>query len=108
MFYLSGQYEVPVLNLRPPPKELEIRPIDGKFVATIKHEILNSPMISKSPIVCLVDTVAEAKNFDITKINVYQYFTIGGNHRRVAYEELLAEEKIERETCIPATLVFGK
>ena len=106
--FYSGQYEIPVSKLKPPSDELKIREIDREFVNTIKTEMLNCPLISRNPIICMVDTIKSSNLFDPDKIHQYEYHTIGGNHRRLAYQELVEEGKISGLTLVSTTLVFGK
>ena len=72
-----------------PGKTRQIRPPDYHFVKCLKEEMLTTDV---APIVALVN-LTEGEEFNPAHAEAYQYETIGGNHSRIALQEIATEEQ---------------
>ncbi len=71
-----------------------LRPPDRVFINTLKDEIMANQISTVSPIIgipCLDD----GQEFDKKHPALYKYETIGGNHSRIALQELAVENPRE-------------
>ena len=93
--------------MKPPNETLLIRPVDNDFVDNLKEEIKTNPLVCPDPLLCIVPNIPSSDGFNDKLITEYEYETLGGNHRRTAYQSLLEEKAIKETTLIPARLVFG-
>ena len=100
--------KVPVVNLTEPSLTTMLREVDTSFIEVLKKEILETRICAPNPILCTIRNIKNISDFDVSRVQDYKYETLGGNHRRVAYQELVAEEKIPSTYTIPAQLVVGK
>jgi len=62
----------------------------------IQHEILKNPCSSVNPILCVVN-LDEGCRFNKDQKESYSYMTIGGNHSRQAFQEILDEQATLRQ-----------
>lgn len=90
--FVLGYLMIPVKCLKEPPKDLLIRDCNKTVVATLKQEIMENPCSDVTPILCVVD-IEEGTTFQSDLKEAYTYITIGGNHSRQAFQELLDEKK---------------
>jgi len=81
---------LPVKCLREPPKEFLIRECNKTHVENLKREILKNPCSIVNPILCVVS--AEEGRFNKDLKETYNYMTIGGNHSRQAFTEIVEEQ----------------
>ena len=63
---------------------------DEQFVKALKEEMKKNPSRLVSPIVG-IPVLSSQQEFDQKHPNYYKYETIGGNHSRIALQELLDE-----------------
>lgn len=106
-WFPSGIFYVPILKLTAPADECLIRNVDDAFVKLLIKEIKARPILCPDPLLCLVSGINNSDEFKEENIKDYTYQTIGGNHRRSAYQALLAEKHIDDTSLIPVRLVFG-
>ena len=83
---------LPVNCLREPPKDFLIRDCNKEVVASLKEEVMENPCSDVTPILCIAD-IEEGRVFQNDLKEAYTYTTIGGNHSRQAFQELLAEDR---------------
>ena len=83
---------LPVKCLKEPPKDLLIRDCNKKVVDNLKKEIMENPCSDVTPILCIAE-IEKGSSFNQTLKEAYSYITIGGNHSRQAFQELLDEDK---------------
>ena len=95
------------MKLKAPEIGLEIRKVDDDFVKILQEEIQNEPLLAPQPLLCMVEELANIAEFDEDKIESYHYITIGGNHRRIAYQRLLDSGILDESATVPVILVFG-
>jgi len=81
---------LPIKCLQEPPKELLVRECNLKMVESLKQEILDNPCNDVTPILCIVN-LQQNGAFDHSLKEAYLYSTIGGNHSRQAFQEILKE-----------------
>ena len=91
-FCLSGNFNIPVSRLLSPGKEYLIREADEKFIECLKHEMVQNRTCDVAPIVVTV-RLSDDEQFDIKHLEAYTYDTIGGNHSRIALQQLITENK---------------
>ena len=95
MHYLAfhlGIFRISVDKLIPPATDRLIRVPDDSFVASLKSEMLRNRTIEVAPIIGLL-RLQHGEVFDKAKLANYTYECIGGNHTRIALQQLLAENK---------------
>ena len=80
------------LFLLSPDKEYLVRELDEKFIECLKHEMLQNRTCDVAPIVITV-RLSDDEQFDINHPEAYTYDTIGGNHSRIALQQLITENK---------------
>ena len=83
---------LPVKCLKEPSKELLIRDCNKTVVESLKKEIIDNPCSDVTPILCIAE-IEEGSTFQQNLKEAYTYMTIGGNHSRQAFQELLDENK---------------
>ena len=81
---------LPVSSLIEPPDEHLVRETSQPFIDGLKAEMLENPTSDVQPILTIVQ-LKEGDCFDQTLKDGYTYETIGGNHSRQAFQELLKE-----------------
>ena len=89
-----------------PDDNVMVRPVDQRFVSTLKEEFMSHQALCPPPLVCHVESIDHIKDFIPGK--VYRYQTIGGNHRRCAAQQLTEEGYFDEHKTLSAKLVFGK
>ena len=85
-----GQFKVPVSCLIEPSPFHLIRKPDPQFVSLLKKEMISNPTQDVAPIVGLVK-LSHTEQFCPAHAEAYQYETIGGNHSRIALQEILQD-----------------
>eukprot|EP00731_Ephydatia_muelleri_P013142 Em0007g452a len=68
-----------------------VREADEKFIECLKHEMLENRTCDVAPIVATVRLSDE--QFDMKHPEAYTYDTIGGNHSRIALQQLIKENQ---------------
>lgn len=63
-----------------------------EYVESLKEEMINNPTINVAPIIGVVH-LKEGEPFDKKHPEAYIYETIGGNHSRIALQDLLESHK---------------
>ncbi|KAL5509182.1 hypothetical protein EMCRGX_G004500 [Ephydatia muelleri] len=86
-----GSFNIPVTCLLSPDKEYMVREADEKFIECLKHEMLENRTCDVAPIVATVRLSDE--QFDMKHPEAYTYDTIGGNHSRIALQQLIKENQ---------------
>ena len=66
------------------------------FVHALKNEMLKNPLMEVAPIIGLL-VLSEGENFIPAHCEAYSYETIGGNHSRIALQEILKEKSTPSE-----------
>ena len=87
----SGSFDLPISCLTKPEARRLLRPHDPAFGASLKKEMKENPTILVSPIVG-VPILRRGQVYDKKHPCSYRYETIGGNHTRIALEELKKAE----------------
>lgn len=90
---LSGQFNIPVSCLVEPRANQPIRKPDKTFISSLKHEMLTNLTGDVAPIVGLV-RLKDGEAYDEAHPEAFIYETIGGNHSRIALQELLGQDDI--------------
>lgn len=85
-----GIYVVPVKNLTSPSVNRLIRIPDDTFVSTLKAEMLRNRTNEVAPIIGLLE-LKEGEVFNKDKCDTYVYECIGGNHSRLAHQQILED-----------------
>ena len=88
----SGSFNIPVSCLLSPDKEYMVRRADEKFIECLKHEMLENRTCDFAPIVATV-RLSDDEQFDMKHPEAYTYDTIGGNHSRIALQQLIKENQ---------------
>jgi hypothetical protein len=88
--YFLGQFKLPVTCLVPPSEQRQIRQPDMKFVELLKTEMLSNPTADVAPI---IGVLLHENDFDQSHAEAYKYETIGGNHTRIALQQIINENK---------------
>ena len=83
---------LPVKCLKEPPEDLLIRDCNKAVVLSVKQEVIENPCSDVTPILCVAD-IEDGTTFKHDLKETYAYITIGGNHSRQAFQELLDEDK---------------
>ncbi len=81
---------LPINTLIEPPDPMLVRKTSQDFVKSLKQEMLQNPTADVQPILCIV-CIKEGDDFNEKYKEGYMYQTIGGNHSRVALQEILQE-----------------
>lgn len=89
-----------------PKGDLLVRPIDETFIEILKEDMRKHPALCPQPVICLVENVNRSEDYKEGSTNVYA--TIGGNHRRRAMMDLIADGTFDENTTLSTLLVFGK
>ena len=85
-----GIYVVPVKNLTSPSVNRLIRIPDDTFVSTLKAEMLRNRTNEVAPIIGLLE-LKKGEVFNKDDCDTYVYECIGGNHSRLAHQQILEE-----------------
>ena len=93
--FVLGNFDVLTEMLAGPRDEYCLREIDVKFKDSLKGEILRRPVSFTSPLLCVIQGIQSKSEFDAKCIDSYVLETIGGNHRRLALQELLNDQTVE-------------
>ena len=83
-----------------------VREIDDNYVSKLYNTFADNGATFLGSIICIADGITHISDFDKNKIQNYSYSTIGGNHRRVALQKLLSNNKI-KSCSIPSQICFG-
>ncbi|KXJ06147.1 uncharacterized protein LOC110243092 [Exaiptasia diaphana] len=98
--YLITTDQVPikvlVTSLKEPREGFALRGIDDKFVIGLRKEFQTNKAIFTKPLVAIVSGVNNIGEYAHERLESYQLEVIGGNHRRVAMQELYQETKEEQ------------
>ena len=73
-------------------KEFLIRDCNKSFVQNLKIEMIKNPCLATTPILCVAD-IGENCDFKENMKDIYSYITVGGNHSRQAFQEILEERE---------------
>ena len=87
-----GIFRILVHNLIQPAMDRLIRAPDDSFVASLKSEMLHNRTIEVAPIIGLL-RLGPGEEFHEANVTKYNYECIGGNHTRIALQQLLSEIK---------------
>ena len=87
---LAGYHEVELQQLVEPEWARLYRVVDHDHVKTLKKEFLKNPGGCFTMMVVHADV--QRKDFDIGKISQYKLEVLGGNHSRVALQQIIEEE----------------
>lgn len=90
IFFTVGQFFIPVSCLIEPPLSHLVREPNMKYIDALKEEMLNNPTGNVAPIIGVVH-LKEEEQFDKKHPEAYIYETIGGNHSRIALQQLLKD-----------------
>ena len=90
---------LPVSALNEPPTSLLVREKSGKFIESLKLEMLQNRTCDVQPLLCMVK-LRDGEAFDRNTKEGYKYDTLGGNNSREALQQLLAENPHLREQRI--------
>lgn len=88
---LAGYYDLPVEALKEPSWLARTRDADEKHIQDLQDEFRKKPY-NYFTVMAVNIANLEPKNFEFDKINSYVLQTIGGNHSRIALQNLLSEE----------------
>ena len=69
-----------------------MREADEKFMECLNHEMLENKTCGVAPIVVTV-RLSDDEQFDMKHSEAYTYDTIGGNHSRIALQQLIKENQ---------------
>jgi len=86
-FLPVGTLSLPLSCLVEPHPARILRQPDPVFVESLKNEMRENPMSSVTPIIGVV-YLREGEAFNENHASSYSYETIGGNHSRIALQEL--------------------
>ena len=86
--FLTGLFTVPVKCLIEPRKSRLIRDPNMEYVAALKEEMINNPTSNVAPLIGVVH-LKEDEPFDKKHPEAYVYEVIGGNHSRIALNQIL-------------------
>ena len=67
-----------------------MREADERFMECLNHEMLENRTCGVAPIVATV-RLSDDEQFDMKHSEAYTYDTIGGNHSRIALQQLIKE-----------------
>ena len=76
--------------LSEPPSALLVHDTNDQFISTLKKEMLDNPTSDVQPMLCVVK-LDDGQAFHPNLKEGYRYETIGGNHSRIAMQQLLKE-----------------
>ena len=99
---------MPILQLTAPPENLLVRKVNQEFVKTLINEIKERPLAFLDPLLCMVEDCSDASMFEDTPISSHKFATLGGNHRRTAFQSMVEAGIDIRRKTVPCQLVFGK
>lgn len=85
---IADCFDIPVSCLTKPNDTRLLRPEDPAFVEALKVEMLQNPTILVSPIIG-VPILRTGQQYDKKHPCSYKYETIGGNHTRIALQDLM-------------------
>ena len=74
-----------------PSEKRNIRQPDMLFVEALKEEMITNPLMEVAPIIGLL-ILPEGEEFIPAHCAAYKYETIGGNHSRMALQEILKSQ----------------
>ena len=78
---------LPINVLSEPPSALLVCDTNGQFIS-LKKEMLDNPTSDVQPMLCVVK-LDKGQAFHPNLKERYRYETIGGNHSRIAMQQLL-------------------
>ena len=112
-FDTIGQFSILTENLASPRINYLLRSPDDQYVKNLKGELLRRPIPFGAPFLCIVKGIPDADQFDNYKLDGYVYETIGGNHRRLALQQILRDEGVqdvekEKFKCVNVQLYAGE
>ena len=90
-----------------------LRSPDDQYVKNLKGEFLRRPIPFGAPFLCIVKGIPDADQFDNHKLDGYVYEMVGGNHRRLALQQILRDEGVqddekEKFKCVNVQLYAGE
>ena len=85
-------FQIPVMKLVSPATSRLIRTPDETFIEMLKAEMLTNRMNEVSPIIGVVQ-LKSGELFHKENATSYMYECIGGNHTRIALQQLINENK---------------
>ena len=88
--YSTGNYALPISCLLSPRKERSIRDPNEHFIASLKLEMYENRTSHVAPMIAIV-RLRDDEQFDSKHPEAFTYETIGGNHSRIALQQLLNE-----------------
>ena len=91
-FCNAGQFRIPVKCLVEPVASRLIRQPHEPYIKGLKEEMKKNPTCDVAPIVAMVK-LTDGQKFDEAHPEAFTYETLGGNHSRIALQELLNEDK---------------
>ena len=91
-FCNAGQFRIPVKCLVEPAASRLIRQPHEPYIKGLKEEMKKNPTCDVAPIVAMVK-LTDGQKFDEAHPEAFTYETLGGNHSRIALQELLNEDK---------------
>lgn len=92
VLFLSGQFTIPVKCLIEPQPTRLIREPSQAYITGLKEEMKKNPTLDVAPFVAMVK-LREGQKFDKAHPEAFSYETIGGNHSRIALQQLLEEDE---------------
>ena len=81
---------LPINLLSEPRSALLVRDTNDQFISALKKEMLDNPTSDVQPMLCVVK-LDEGQVFHPNLKEGYRYGTIGGNHSRLAMQQLFRE-----------------
>jgi hypothetical protein len=91
-YYFAGNFAIPISCLLPPRKECSIRDPDDHFIASLKLEMLENRTSHVAPMIAIA-RLRDDEQFDSKHPEAFTYETIGGNHSRIALQQLAQENE---------------
>jgi hypothetical protein len=106
IFAVQSLFNVDVMLMQEPPDYLKLREVHRGFVDDLKLQIKLRPTAIVAPLALIVKGIKRLEDFDVSKLNEYQFVTAGGNHSRVAFRELVEAMSTDERVIFGADFQF--
>ena len=93
-FQPKGQFSILTELLTSPRSDQLIRSPDDQYWKDLKKELLRRPLPFSAPILCVVRGLQTNDTFNKQSLDGYVYETLGGNHRRLAIQDILRDKTL--------------
>ena len=89
LYYLDGQFYIPVENIKLPSPNRMIRQVDEQFLEKLKKNMERHPNGSYEPLYLVIKDIRKKEDFSKDNVDRYNYEVLGGTHNVLATQQML-------------------